>query len=114
MDSQESSDEGGRRRVEDNTLRVILYEKGADEVVAPTPEDPGIPPMILYGPNAEIKLRCSGLDAAEAWLRTIYGGKMSVAAFPSKDWAMIGRIPGSNTLSDYSPAGGEIEARVAL
>jgi hypothetical protein len=39
---------------EDNALRVILYEKGAGEVVVPTPEYSGIPSLILYGPNAEI------------------------------------------------------------
>jgi hypothetical protein len=47
-------------RKEDNAIRVILYEKGADEAVVPTPDGTGIPPMLLYGPNVEIKMRCTG------------------------------------------------------
>jgi hypothetical protein len=74
---------------DDNTFRVILCDKGADEVVVPTPEDPGIPPLILYGPHSEIKLRCSGLEVAEAYLRALCGGRMSVTGFPSKEWAII-------------------------
>jgi hypothetical protein len=45
-------------RKEDNAIRVILYEKGADNVVM-TLEDTGIPPMLLHGPNAEVKMRCT-------------------------------------------------------
>jgi hypothetical protein len=68
--------EGVRRlsvmRKEENALRVILYQKGADEIVVQTPEHFGIPWMLLYEPDAEIKLKTSGLKTAEAWPRTIY------------------------------------------
>jgi hypothetical protein len=35
-------------------------------------------------------LRCPGLDAAEAYLGTLYGNRMTVTTFPSKEWDMIG------------------------
>jgi hypothetical protein len=78
-------------RKENNAFRVILCEKGAGEIVVSAPEDPGIQPLILYGPNAEIKLRCTGPETDEAWLRILYAGRMMMTEMlRTKDWATIG------------------------
>jgi hypothetical protein len=81
---------------------------GIDEVVVSTPEDSGIPPPILYRPRAEIKLRCAGLDMAEAYLRMLYPGRMSLTEqLLSKEWAMIGAIgdeEASAEIPDYHKA----------
>jgi hypothetical protein len=92
-------------RKENNLLRVVLHEKMMDEVVASTPKDCGIPPLILYGPREEIRLGCAGLDVAEAYLRMLYPGKMSLTEqLPSKEWTMIGAIGDgvtSGTIPDH-------------
>jgi hypothetical protein len=70
-----------------------LYEKRPEGVVVTTPEDPGILPLILYRLYAEIKLRCTGLEAAQVWLQTLYAGKMSLTlALSSKEWAIRGAL----------------------
>jgi hypothetical protein len=77
-------------RKENNSFHVVLCEKGMDGVVVSTPEDPGIPPLILYGPTAEIKLRCAGLDVSETIIQILYAGKMALTEqLPSREWAMI-------------------------
>jgi hypothetical protein len=77
----------------DNSLRVVLHEKTADGAIVSSPEDPGLPPVILYGPRAEIKLRRAGMDVAEVYLQGLYSGKTTITGqLSSKEWAMIGTI----------------------
>jgi hypothetical protein len=83
-------------RKENNSIRVILKETGIW-----TPEDPdGPPPMILFGPNAILKIRSTlvGLTALEEMfgvLRILYQNRYSITEeVPSREWALIGAFGG--------------------
>jgi hypothetical protein len=79
-------------RKENNSMRVILKESGIW-----TPEDPGgPPPMILFGPNAILKIRTS-LDGPAAMsemvkvLGILYQNRYSITEeVPSREWAIVG------------------------
>jgi hypothetical protein len=72
-------------RKENKSLRVILHERRADGIFVRAKG--GIPPHILYGPRAEIKMRCAGLEIVEAYLQTMYDGKVvCTERLVSKEW----------------------------
>jgi hypothetical protein len=75
-------------RKEDNALRGILREDGAS-----TPEDPGAPCFLLYGPRAFIKLHCESSDVASCFL--LYGSMPEITEkVHSLEWAFIASIAG--------------------
>jgi hypothetical protein len=44
-------------RKENNAIRILVRETAVDGSRPITPEDPGLPVMLLYAPNAVINLR---------------------------------------------------------
>jgi hypothetical protein len=97
-------------RKENNSLRTVIRENGADGSFPVTPEDSGTPVMILYGPMAIVKLRRHRphekqiLDGLEACLQALYQGRMMVTEqLPTKEWAMVGSF-------DDDSGSGEIPA----
>jgi hypothetical protein len=83
-------------RKENNSIRIILKEKGDW-----SPEDPdGPPPMILFGPKAVIKIRSTlrgavAVSEMSQILGILYQHRYQIdVQFPSREWAMIGRLEG--------------------
>jgi hypothetical protein len=60
-------------RKENNSIRVALHEKRTDGILIVTPEDPGIPPYLLYGLKATTKTRCASMEIVEQYMLTLYG-----------------------------------------
>jgi hypothetical protein len=90
-------------RKENNSIRVVLKEKGVW-----SPEDPdGQPPMILFGPKAVIKTR-STLKGDEAVsemtqiLGILYQNRYQIEReVPSREWALIGSFEGGQIPIHY-------------
>jgi hypothetical protein len=83
-------------RKENNSIRIILKEGGIW-----TPEDPdGSPPMILFGPNATLKIRSTlqgpvALQEMFQVLAILYQKRYSVTEeVPSREWARVGSFGG--------------------
>jgi hypothetical protein len=83
-------------RKENNAIRAILKETRIW-----TPEDPGgPPPMILFGPNAIIKVRTSlkGVQALGDMLGVLgilYQNRYTVTEeVPAREWAIVGSFGG--------------------
>jgi hypothetical protein len=79
-------------RKENNSIRVILKDEGIW-----TPEDPdGPPPMILFGPQATLKVRSTLVgDQAIAEglqvLNVLYQGRYTLTEpVASREWAIVG------------------------
>jgi hypothetical protein len=78
-------------RKENNSMRVILKETGIW-----TPEDPGgPPPMILFRPNAILKIRTTlvGLQALEEMTKVLgipCQNRYTIdEEVPSREWAIV-------------------------
>jgi hypothetical protein len=78
-------------RKENNSLWVIPRE-GQSWM----PEDAGPPPMILYGPNAVVKMRSTApnmVDQLMACLYTMYQGRYSIVErVATREWALVASI----------------------
>jgi hypothetical protein len=80
-------------RKENNSIRVVLNEKRADGIFVLTPEDPGIPPYLLYGLNVELKLRCQNETILGQYLQALYAPSVACTEkVTSTEWAMIGAL----------------------
>jgi hypothetical protein len=89
-------------RKENNSLRVILYEKDANGQVVSTPEESGTPICHLFGPRIELKLRCQSLTEIENWLAQLYPRGYSVTQrLLSREWALIASIDGGEIPFKY-------------
>jgi hypothetical protein len=77
-------------RKEDNAFRGILCEDGAH-----TPEHDGQQFLLLYGPRATIKLRCTSAEIADAELTEMYGAPQPVTEkVHSLEWSLVASIAG--------------------
>jgi hypothetical protein len=80
-------------RKENNSIRVVLHERIPEGVLAITPKDPGIPPYLLYGPMAAIKLRCPNVDVLNQYLTMMYGpGQVLTEILQTKEWALVAAL----------------------
>jgi hypothetical protein len=77
-------------------MRVILKDTGIW-----TPEDPGgPPPMILFGPNALLKIRTylegpAALEEMTKVLGILYQNRYTISEeVPSREWAIVGSFGG--------------------
>jgi hypothetical protein len=81
-------------REENNSIRVVLHETREHGTLVITPENPGIPPYLFYGPNVEIKMRCANLGIVEAYLQTLCPGVTCRERLITKEWALVGALNG--------------------
>jgi hypothetical protein len=84
-------------------MRVILKETGIW-----TPEDPGgPPPMILFGPNAILKVRTTfvgpqALEEMTKVLGILYQNRYAITEeVPSREWAIVGSFGGGEIPIQY-------------
>jgi hypothetical protein len=95
-------------RKEGNAFRVILNETNVAANIR-SPEMPGAPPYLFYGPRAEIKIRTPTLQSLEQSLQILYpGGIKCTERLGTKEWALIGainggEIPASHRLVQQEP-----------
>jgi hypothetical protein len=73
-----------------------MKEYAVDGSRPDTPEEPGLPIMYLYGPNAEITIRSKTADVLSAVEETVFrlyqGRWRLVESLETKEWAMVGSI----------------------
>jgi hypothetical protein len=83
-------------RKENNAIRILARETAVDGSRPITPDDPGLPVMLPYAPNAVIKLRShSGqvLPSLEDCVFRLHQGRMRlVESLATKEWAMAGSL----------------------
>jgi hypothetical protein len=82
-------------RKENNSIRVVLNEKNPDGTPAITPETPGSPSYLFYGPKAEIKMRCQNLDVVNYYLERIYAHPCTLTeVLQTTEWALVAALNG--------------------
>jgi hypothetical protein len=64
-------------RKEGNAFRVVLHETNV-AIDIRSPEMPGTPPYLFYGPRAEIKIRAPTLQSLDGWSAVLYAGGVQV------------------------------------
>jgi hypothetical protein len=83
-------------RKENNSIRILLREAEKDEFRPSTPEDPGLPGMIMYAPNAVIKFRSIAEEVVQKIVNCVgalYQGRMRIVeCLEIKEWAMVGAL----------------------
>jgi hypothetical protein len=85
-------------RKENNSIRVVLHEKNPDGTLVLTPEAPGTPSFLLYGPKAVIKMRCQNLNVVKHYLAGMYASQAVITeTLQTTEWAMVGALNGAET-----------------
>jgi hypothetical protein len=89
-----------------NTITILLRETAKDGSRPITPEDTGLPEMILYAPNAIIKLRSHAdkvTETLEDSVTKLYQGRTRIIErLETKEWAMVGLL-GNDELTGVIP-----------
>jgi hypothetical protein len=81
-------------RKENNEFRVIIQEDNVS-FGKQSPEKPGLPPFLFFGPKAEIKIRTPTLQTLGDWMTALYPQGVQVTEqLASKEWAVIGAFNG--------------------
>jgi hypothetical protein len=90
-------------RKEGDKFRVIIRESNGALNIR-SPEMPGPPPFLFFGPEAEIKIRTPSLQSLGYWLSVLYPqGVQITEKLATNEWAIIGafnggKIPASDRL----------------
>jgi hypothetical protein len=84
-------------RKENSEFRVVIRENNAALNIR-SPEMPGPPPFLFYGPKAEIKIRPPSLQSLERWMSILYPNGMQITEkLATNEWAIIGAFNGGKT-----------------
>jgi hypothetical protein len=74
---------------ENQSIHVLWRQRLLDKSRPAIREDPGLPPIVLYGAKAELRLRkTEGIPGGlESIVFALYGPRMTIEKIPSTQWA---------------------------